>query len=141
LTLRLPSLNFTAVKANEPLMSFNVSDPFGKLLQLKQATLQSLWELGPLSQYKFSGPAVYAPLSPPFFRPQLSAQDLHGTCRSYSFSDGLSLSSNFSNITTIANPMGIKGLRFKPLQANLRVWRADEKLNVKVLGRAEVRAC
>jgi hypothetical protein len=37
--------------------------------------------------------------------------------------------------------MGIKGLRFKPLQANLRVWRADEKLNVKVLGRAEVRAC
>ena len=71
LTLRLPSLNFTAVKANEPLMSFNVSDPFGKLLQLKQATLQSLWELGPLSQYKFSGPAVYAtpppPLPPSFF--------------------------------------------------------------------------
>ena len=78
----------------------------------------------------------------PFF-PAKSAHDLHGrgTCRSYSFSDGLSLSSNFSNVTTIANPMGIKGLRFKPLQANLRVWRADEKLNVKVLGRAQVRAC
>jgi hypothetical protein len=113
--LRMPSLNFTAVKANDPTMSFNVTDPFGKLLSLKEATLQSLWELGPISQYKFSGPAVY------------------------SFADGLSLASNFTNVSTIVNPMGITGLRFKPLQANLRVWRANEKLNVKVLGRAEVR--